>query len=308
MIGNSFDQLIASFVPQGKFQRSWSLTGGTSVDMTVLEFVDAARLVQKIILRRPRTDVQASTLYHEYLLLQIMQSAGLATPKAYHFDDSGKILPVPFLLLEYVEGDMLFKPVIVADYMRQLASHLAQIHQVDYRGVDLSFLPKRPYHCPELTRKRPSATHPFFPYKQIQTWLATHPPTKQKNSSTLLHGDYWPGNALWQDGQLVAVIDWEDAELGDPLCDLTKSRSEIAWLFGIEAMHVFTHHYQSQMDLDYTDLPYWDLCAVLRLLRFLADDLAEAGAFFIPYGRQDIDERMIQENVTAFIEQAFVAG
>ena len=25
----------------------------------------------------------------------------------------------------------------------------------------------------------------------------------------LLHGYLWPGNLLWQDGRLVAVVDWE---------------------------------------------------------------------------------------------------
>ncbi len=31
---------------------------------------------------------------------------------------------------------------------------------------------------------------------------------------------------LWKDGQLVAVIDWEDAPLGDPLADVANSRLE----------------------------------------------------------------------------------
>ena len=43
----------------------------------------------------------------------------------------------------------------------------------------------------------------------------------------LLHGDYWPGNVIWQDGRLVAVIDWEDACLGDPLADLATARVEL---------------------------------------------------------------------------------
>ena len=61
----------------------------------------------------------------------------------------------------------------------------------------------------------------------------------------LLHGDFWPGNILWRYGQLVAVIDWEDAALGDPLADVANSRLEILWAFGIDAMQSFTHYYQS---------------------------------------------------------------
>jgi aminoglycoside phosphotransferase (APT) family kinase protein len=41
----------------------------------------------------------------------------------------------------------------------------------------------------------------------------------------LLHGDFWPGNALWRDGALVAILDWEDAAIGDPLADVANAGS-----------------------------------------------------------------------------------
>jgi len=71
-------------------------------------------------------------------------------------------------------------------------------------------------------------------------------PLPQRNTSVLLHGDFWPDNSLWKDGQLVAVIDWEDAALGDPLADVANSRLEILWAFGIDTMRNFTHQHQSQ--------------------------------------------------------------
>jgi aminoglycoside phosphotransferase (APT) family kinase protein len=93
-------------------------------------------------------------------------------------------------------------------------------------------------------------------------------PLAQRNPSVLLHGDYWPGNVLWRDGVLVGVIDWEDAGSGDPLSDVGNSRLEILWAFGIDAMRAFTEHYQALTSWDVTNLPYWDLCAALRLRRF----------------------------------------
>lgn len=81
----------------------------------------------------------------------------------------------------------------------------------------------------------------------------------------LLHGDFWPGNTLWRDGGLAAVIDWEDAGYGDPLADLANGRLEIAMLLGVAAMREFTRHYRALMgSLDYAALPVWDLCAALR--------------------------------------------
>jgi aminoglycoside phosphotransferase (APT) family kinase protein len=120
----------------------------------------------------------------------------------------------------------------------------------------------------------------------------------------LLHGDFWPGNVLWREDKLVAVIDWEDAKLGDPLTDLAISRLDIACIYGIDAVRSFTEHYRSVMAIDFTDLPYWDLCAALRFIRLAGPNLAEWAAFYLPYGRHDITERTIREQYRSFVEQA----
>jgi aminoglycoside phosphotransferase (APT) family kinase protein len=104
---------------------------------------------------------------------------------------------------------------------------------------------------------------------------------------------------------LVAVIDWEDAVLGEPLADLAISRLDLLWIFGLEAMNAFTRHYQSLLSLDYTQLPYWDLVAALRLVRLAGANLAEWAAFFPPFGRPDITANTIRASYHFFIAQAF---
>ena len=80
----------------------------------------------------------------------------------------------------------------------------------------------------------------------------------------LLHGDYWPGNVLWKDGALAAVIDWEDAARGDPLGDLANARLELLFFFGPDAPADFTRRYLAASPIDTTDLPSWDLAVALR--------------------------------------------
>jgi len=48
--------------------------------------------------------------------------------------------------------------------------------------------------------------------------LAAHIPTER--APTLVHGDYHYGNMLFRGAEVVAVLDWEIAELGQPLLDL----------------------------------------------------------------------------------------
>ena len=82
----------------------------------------------------------------------------------------------------------------------------------------------------------------------------------------LLHGDLWPGNVLWRDGRIAAIVDWEDAAIGDPLRDLAVSRLELLWAYGHEEMDDFTERYRNACPtLDYAALPERDLEAAERL-------------------------------------------
>jgi aminoglycoside phosphotransferase (APT) family kinase protein len=112
----------------------------------------------------------------------------------------------------------------------------------------------------------------------------------------LLHGDFWPGNWLWKAGLLQAVIDWEDAALGDPLADLAVSRLDARLIFGEAAMHEFTRHYRASTATDFANLPFWDVYAALRA----APNLADWAAGFPALGRGDLTEATLRETHAAF--------
>jgi aminoglycoside phosphotransferase (APT) family kinase protein len=241
----------------------------------------------------------------EFKLLQIMKALGLATPTPYHCDSSGVIFPTPYLVIAYIEGVMEFSPANLDDYVLQLATQLAQIHRIDCSQLDLAFLPPITPRFTAQLSTRPAMVNTSLAEARLRETLEAVWPLPQQNVSALLHGDYWPGNVLWQDRQLMAVIDWEDAALGDPLADFAISRLDSLWIFGLPAFNSFTQHYQSLLDIDYTHLPYWDLCAALRLVRLAGADLIDWAAFFPPFGRPDITASTIREHYQFFITQAF---
>jgi aminoglycoside phosphotransferase (APT) family kinase protein len=200
----------------------------------------------------------------EYRLLQQLKGAGVAVPDAYLLDTSGEILPAPYLLLEHIDGETVSQPPNLDDFAYQLALHLVRIHQVDWVRLGLDFLPEK---AGEVTRKlaNPRATlDTALSEERIRAALEALWPFPQHNPSVLLHGDFWSGNTLWNEGRLVAVIDWENAVLGDPLADVANGRLELLWAFGTEAMQGFTDYYRAMLPLDVTNLPHWDLVAALR--------------------------------------------
>jgi aminoglycoside phosphotransferase (APT) family kinase protein len=301
-----FEQLVQQIVPHGKLLRTWNLKGGISAEMTALAIERPDSQTQRMIVRWPGDGTLKRNPHaaeDEFKILQMTRSLGLATQTPYYLDQSGKTFATPYLVIEYIEGQPEFAPADVADFTLPLATHLSEIHRVDCS--DLSFLPTQAKEFADNFGKQPAKIDTSLDEGRIRATLASAWPLLQRNASTLLHGDFWPGNLLWRDAKLVAVIDWEDARLGDPLTDFAVSRLDILWIFGIDAMNSFTHHYMSMMAIDYTNLPYWDLYAALRLVRLAGADLAGWAVFFLPFGRPDITEQTIREHYRFFITQAF---
>ena len=292
-----FEQVVHKLDPQSKLLRTWELKGGVSARVTALETLRPDGHTQKMIVRQ-HGEVDLKHNPHvaadEFKLLQLLYSVGLATPAPYHLDQFGEIFSTPYLVIAYIEGKPEFAPSNLPDLIFQLATQLSRIHQVDGSKLDVSFLPQQANISAQKLRARPANVDESLDEGLIRDALEAVWPFPQRNTSVLLHGDFWPGNILWRDGQLVAVIDWEDAALGDPLADVANSRLEILWAFGIDAMQSFTHQYQSMTTIDFTRPPYWDLCAALRPVAQLAQ-----------WGLDDTTERTMRERHRWFITQAF---
>lgn len=292
-----FEQLIQEIEPQSKLLRAWPLTGGVSAQVTALEIERADGQTLKLIVRRhgPVDLAQNPAIAaDEFKLLQIVHAAGLAAPKPYVVDQSGAILGTPGLVIEYIDGAPSFAPANVSDLLLQMATQLSGIHALDGASPELAFLPQIAARYTARLHEQPAVLDAPLDEVRIRATLSSVWPLSQHNRSALLHGDFWPGNLLWRDGRLVAVIDWEDAALGDPLADLANTRLEILWAFGVDAMQEFTHQYQALAVLDLANLPYWDLCAALKPIAQIVewtDDLTT--------------QQTMRDGLRSFIDQAF---
>jgi aminoglycoside phosphotransferase (APT) family kinase protein len=290
-----FERVVQKFEPQSKLLRAWALKGGVSAQVTALEIQRPDGQTKKMIVRQHGAgDLKENPhiAADEFKLLRVLQTAGLAVPIPYHLDESGEIFPTPYLVIEYVEGESEFAPSDLEGLIVQFAAHLARIHRVSTLG--LSFLPQQTDIAARKLKNRPAKVDDSIDEGHIRDVLEAAFPLSQQNKTVLLHGDFWLGNVLWKDGQLVAVIDWEDAKVGDPLADLANSRFEILWALGIEAMNRFTEHYQSLTDLDFTNLPYWDLYMALKPAFKFSEWAADAAA-----------EKAMREGHRLFVSQAF---
>lgn len=286
-----FERVVTRTLPGYRLRRAWPLAGGVSAEVTALEVERPDGIRETVLVRRHGpADLRHNPRIarDEYRLLWIARAHHLAVPRVFGYDESGDILPSPYIVLEYVVGEAVFDPADLGSYADQLAEHLARIHGVAATPA-LDFLPRlgRGFGEP------PAMLDEELGEARIRDALERAWPLANENPATLLHGDYWPGNVLWRDGTLVAVIDWEDARIGDPIADVANCRLELAMTLGEDAVRAFTDAFRARSTLTFADLAYWDLVAALRPCGKLAG-----------WGLDRASEERMRAAHARFVEQA----
>lgn len=237
-----FAPVVALCVPGARLLRAWPLVGGVSAEVTALEFETRDGQRRKVVVRRygeGDLSVRPRVAFEESSLLTLLQAVGLPVPAPLLCDETGKVLPSPFIVTSFVESDGVTPAT--ADMMKVMAAFLAKLHHLTFPSGALSFLPMRPL-----------------------------PPGAAPRAPVLLHGDFWTGNVLWRQGELAAVLDWEDAVLGDPQADVAGARLELLWALGADAMELFTAAYRQASGDPLRDLPAFDAAEADRVGSWVA--------------------------------------
>lgn len=264
----SFSQVVERIAPGGRLLRAWDLEGGVSARTVAIEFEKPCGVRNRAVIRLhgevDRAD-NPNIAADEFRLLQIVHAAGIAVPEPLHLDRSCELFEIPYLAVSFVDGSPVFVQGDATAALKAIAGQLAEIHRVEGVEANLRFLPRREERVARRLRNRPAELDDPLSESRIREVLEPAWPPAHPNQSGLLHGDYWQGNLLWKDGEIAAVIDWEDAAIGDPLADVGNCRLDLFWSAGREAMDAFTEYYRALMpSLDYRSLPLWDLAAALH--------------------------------------------
>lgn len=108
-----------------------------------------------------------------------------------------------------------------------LAERLAAVHTLDWHAAGLDVfmeVPRRPQDCALLELDhyerayRAADPEPMPVVEALFSWLRHEVPDEVQRTS-LVWGDVGVGNFIYQDTEVVALTDWEQAHLGDPMKD-----------------------------------------------------------------------------------------
>lgn len=247
----------------GRLAAATPLAGGVSAATTRLDVeIDGER--RRFVVRQPGFEPRSLVVRRDFHLLRRLRERRLPAPEAVFMDPDGELAGRPTLVLGFLEGEVDLDPPDSAGLVRQLAAQLAAIHGCPDAEALRPLLTNRDAYIAEVLAAPPERLDETIDEAGVRAALAAGRPGSA-NPPGLLHGDFWPGNVLWKDGQVSGVIDWEAAAWGDPLYDVAVTRLDMLWCYGPEATETFTAAYaQAAPEVEMTALPWFDLVAALR--------------------------------------------
>ena len=193
---------------------------------------------RQLVLRRPPFGSQVETAHdmaREFRILSRLQDVYSRAPRPLLFCDDTAVIGASFYVMERREGiilrarmprEMHPSPAQMADIAVSLVEALAELHNVDVEIAGLGDLGRPAGYVGRQiagwTRRWWAARTDEVPaMDEVARWLAAHQPAE--SGAALIHNDFKYDNLVlavddWR--QVIGVLDWEMATVGDPLMDL----------------------------------------------------------------------------------------
>lgn len=275
---------------------SWRRIGAGQSNVTYL----LRRDDEQFVLRRgPRPPLPGSThdMLREARIQRLARRAGIAVPEILAVCEDESVLGVPFYLMAFLDGVVITdeEPAALATAELRRATAFAAVDQlVQLHGLDITRDGLETIGRPAgyLTRQvdtfaalwQQVTMRTVAPVIEAGRWLASHTPTSQR--AALVHGDYRIGNLMFAHGappQVLAILDWEMATLGDPLADLgyflatygqggsaptPLELTPVTRLEGYPTRDQLARRYGSATGLDLTDLRWYQALAMWKAAVF----------------------------------------
>jgi aminoglycoside phosphotransferase (APT) family kinase protein len=250
-----------------------SLAFGVTSDLRLIE-VDGTQLVLRRYLTNGVIDEIPQVIAHEADALQAARTVlGKLVPEPIAFDVTGAQAGHPSLLMTFLPG----KPIVHNLDPERMAAPLVHIHEA---GIP-SGLP----HCGNWFDLNNVAVPKWTAAASAWTTLmaAIQGPEPEEQPG-FLHRDYHPGNLLWDEGELVGIVDWPSSCCGPRGLDVAHTRGNLALVDGADAADAFLKAYVELVPA-YDHHSWWD---VADLLSF-DDDFRGVMAFTTFGARFDLD-------------------
>ena len=248
------------------------LDGGVSNLTWRVDRADGAPVALR--LQREQGIFQPYDVLREARVIHCLEPSAIPVPQVLGSADAESPLKSPYIVLEWLDYPHMGMVPMTAELVGNYRSMVETIHALDWPALDLDFL-NPPAAGPETALRDLDAVHARAVafgcdadprIVNLAAVLREHLPDSPE--PRLCHGDINVFNYLvGEDGSIAGVVDWEQAQLGDPLSDwgLITALGSLKGLDAPPEMHPLTAPAFQRSGRDARDLRYWMLHQMYKL-------------------------------------------
>ncbi|MEJ8571588.1 phosphotransferase [Microbaculum marinum] len=187
-----------------------------------------------VLRKKPPGDLlpSAHLIEREYAVFEKLAATALPVPTVRHLCEDPEVIGTPFYVMDYLDGRVFRDPALhgctaeeraaIYDSMNET---MATLHAIDYAAAGLeTFGRPSNYVARQIAlwtkQYRAAETETIEPIEALISWLPEHIPDGEEHA--IAHGDFRLENLVFarDSAKVLAVLDWELATLGHPLCDV----------------------------------------------------------------------------------------
>ncbi len=244
---------------------------------------------KEYVLRMPPAGAQihsAHDMGREFRVISLLTPHYNKVPHLIHFYEHNNIIGAPFYIMERIKGVILragnapkmqIDPVQMRSISEALVDNLVALHAIDIEQTGLVSLGKPEGYVNRqvsgwIKRYFAAETDTIDNMNKIAEWLGNQIPRSQ--IPTVLHNDYKYDNVILDPNNLsniIGVLDWEMATVGDPLMDIGASLAywfeageeevlkmyNLTWLAGNLSRKELVDRYTEKTGRDLSDILFY---------------------------------------------------
>ncbi|WP_199435072.1 phosphotransferase family protein [Qaidamihabitans albus] len=254
---------------------------------------------RELILRRPPAGHRAASAHdmrREYRVQDALRPVFPYVPRMLALCDDPAVLGDDFYVMERLHGlilrgdlppGMSLEPAAARRLSTGVIDRLVELHEVDVAAAGLGDLGKGTGYVERqirgwTERYRRARTENVPEFAEVTAWLAANLPDEV--SICLIHNDYRLDNVVLDSAEgldVVGILDWEMATLGDPLMELGStlaywvqaddddffkaSRRQPTHLPGMLTRAEVVDHYARRTGLAIPDWTFYEVYGLFRL-------------------------------------------
>ena len=199
----------------------------------------------------------------EIRALELLQKANIPAPAPIWIDSDG-VFDEQAILISYIDGSPELTPSNPFDWAERLAQTLAKIHELRIDPEDETLFPPGAGEDIEKTNENPELIldHPLGEdLLRRRVMLGQVAP---ETDTVFSHTDYWPGNTMWENGDLKAVVDWESPATASRELDVAYCSLDIRYLGMDKVADRFIDTYREASGHPLPALSHWESVALCR--------------------------------------------